>query len=79
MQYICSLSLALFYLFLTLANSQFSPTWQQSPYLEAKNTVIVSNGQKTFGTYTYSITFIGTFTTPILVLGKPLVTQPSPS
>jgi hypothetical protein len=60
-----------------LAAAQFSPTWQRSPYVEAKTTVIVSNGEKTSGTYTFSLTFIGAFTTPKIVLGTSAPIQPS--
>ncbi len=73
----------------TFSLCQVSPAWQATPYIEAKNTIIVSNAQKTFGTYTFIITFSQVFSTAALALGiilfmkvcprfELLVTQPNP-
>jgi hypothetical protein len=55
---------------LSLSNTQYNPIWQTSPYIEAKDIIIVAGDQKTFGTYTLNINFLSTFVNPSIVLGK---------
>lgn len=49
--------LIILFILLHLSFAQYSPIWQKSPYIEAKDIVVVSGDQKTFGTYTITVNF----------------------
>lgn len=68
---------ALLLLLAVLASGQVSPLWQASPYMEARNFLVVNNNQKLYGNYTLTITFQGNFPLPQLALGTSPPTQPS--
>ncbi len=68
--------LSIIFVFLNpVAHCQTSPVWQATPYIEAKSTTVVSNAQKTFGTYTVTITFSQAFSTAALALGTTFLNQ----
>ena len=56
--------------------AQLPPIWQTSPYIEAKDIIVVAGDQKTFGTYTLTVNFEATFVTPIIILGNSSSIQP---
>jgi len=71
--------ITLLVLLIITVNMQILPLWMSSPYMEAKNFLVVNNNQKLMGTYNYSVTFFSIFPTPQLALGKSPLTQPFPS
>jgi hypothetical protein len=63
------ISVLVFILATSITQTQFSPIWQASAYIEAQSVTVVNNNQKTTGVYSFPITFGSIYVLPKIALG----------